>query len=80
MKIMSQYLNVLKKSNTYPSIAQLAERETVEAKQLSLGHWFESGSTEIFSNNFPGFKFKHDNFYRFNKQEKITEMCLPAWL
>ena len=33
---------------TYPSIAQLAERETVEAKQLSLGHWFESGWTEIF--------------------------------
>ena len=32
----------------YPSIAQLAERETVEAKQLSLGHWFESGWTEIF--------------------------------
>ena len=33
---------------TYPSIAQLAERETVEAKQLSLGHWFESGWTETF--------------------------------
>ena len=33
---------------TYPSIAQLAERETVEAKQLSLGHWFESGWTENF--------------------------------
>ena len=32
----------------YPSIAQLAERETVEAKQLSLGHWFESGWTETF--------------------------------
>ena len=35
-------------SRTYPSIAQLAERETVEAKQLSLGHWFESGWTETF--------------------------------
>ena len=33
---------------SYPSIAQLAERETVEAKQLSLGHWFESGWTETF--------------------------------
>ena len=32
----------------YPSIAQLAERETVEAKQLSLGHWFESGWSETF--------------------------------
>ena len=32
----------------YPSIAQLAERETVEARQLSLGHWFESGWTETF--------------------------------
>ena len=32
----------------YPTIAQLAERETVEAKQLSLGHWFESGWTETF--------------------------------
>ena len=30
----------------HPSIAQLAERETVEAKQLSLGHWFESGWSE----------------------------------
>ena len=35
-------------SLSYPSIAQLAERETVEAKQLSLGHWFESGWTETF--------------------------------
>ena len=26
----------------------MAERETVEAKQLSLGHWFESGWTETF--------------------------------
>ena len=34
--------------HSQPSIAQLAERETVEAWQLSLGHWFESGSTEIF--------------------------------
>ena len=33
---------------THPTIAQLAERETVEAKQLSLGHWFESGWTETF--------------------------------
>ena len=32
----------------YPSIAQLAERETVEAQQLSLGHWFESGWSEVF--------------------------------
>ena len=32
----------------HPTIAQLAERETVEAKQLSLGHWFESGWTETF--------------------------------
>ena len=40
---------------TYPSIAQLAERETVEAKQLSLGHWFESGWTETFF-NFYGFQ------------------------
>ena len=39
---------VLNCTGTYPSIAQLAERETVEAKQLSLGHWFESGWTEIF--------------------------------
>ena len=33
---------------TQPSIAQLVERRTVEAKQLqiSLGHWFESGSRE----------------------------------
>ena len=34
----------------HPTIAQLAERETVEAKQLSLGHWFESGWSEIFVN------------------------------
>ena len=33
---------------SHPTIAQLAERETVEAKQLSLGHWFESGWSEIF--------------------------------
>ena len=33
---------------THPTIAQLAERETVEAKQLSLGHWFESGWSETF--------------------------------
>ena len=32
----------------YPTIAQLAERETVEARQLSLGHWFESGWSETF--------------------------------
>ena len=32
----------------HPTIAQLAERETVEAKQLSLGHWFESGWSETF--------------------------------
>ena len=32
----------------HPTIAQLAERETVEAKQLSLGHWFESGWSEVF--------------------------------
>ena len=42
----------------HPTIAQLAERETVEAKQLSLGHWFESGWSETFSNsngvNYPG--------------------------
>ena len=31
----------------HPTIAQLAERETVEVKQLSLGHWFESGWSEI---------------------------------
>ena len=37
---------------THPSIAQLAERETVEAKQLSLGHWFESGWTETFFKSF----------------------------
>ena len=35
-------------ARSQPSIAQLAERETVEAQQLSLGHWFESGSTESF--------------------------------
>ena len=35
----------------HPTIAQLAERETVEAKQLSLGHWFESGWSEIFFNS-----------------------------
>ena len=35
--------------NSHPTIAQLAERETVEAKQLSLGHWFESGWSEVFS-------------------------------
>ena len=33
---------------THPTIAQLAERETVEAEQLSLGHWFESGWSETF--------------------------------
>ena len=33
---------------THPTIAQLAERETVEVKQLSLGHWFESGWSETF--------------------------------
>ena len=38
----------------HPSIAQLAERETVEAKQLSLGHWFESGWTETFLYDFYG--------------------------
>ena len=32
----------------HPTIAQLAERETVEAQQLSLGHWFESGWSETF--------------------------------
>ena len=32
----------------HPTIAQLAERETVAAKQLSLGHWFESGWSETF--------------------------------
>ena len=42
-------------SLSYPSIAQLAERETVEAEQLSLGHWFESGWTETFF-NFYGFQ------------------------
>ena len=36
-------------SNIYPSIAQLVERRTVVGlKQISLGHWFESGSKEIF--------------------------------
>ena len=35
-------------NGTHPTIAQLAERETVEAKQLSLGHWFESGWSETF--------------------------------
>ena len=30
-----------------PSIAQLVERRTVEAKLASLGRWFESGSKEI---------------------------------
>ena len=34
--------------HSHPTIAQLAERETVEAKQLSLGHWFESGWSEEF--------------------------------
>ena len=38
-------------NGTHPTIAQLAERETVEAKQLSLGHWFESGWSETFSNS-----------------------------
>ena len=42
-------------NGTHPTIAQLAERETVEAKQLSLGHWFESGWTETFF-NFYGFQ------------------------
>ena len=37
-----------KSSAFHPTIAQLAERETVEAKQLSLGHWFESGWSETF--------------------------------
>ena len=48
---------------TYPSIAQLAERETVEAKQLSLGHWFESGWSEAFllSNIFDFSLFKYKN-------------------
>ena len=42
------------KSNAFhPTIAQLAERETVEAKQLSLGHWFESGWSEIFVSFLP---------------------------
>ena len=32
-----------------PSIAQLVERRTVkERMQISLGHWFKSGSREIF--------------------------------
>ena len=32
-----------------PSIAQLVERGTVvESKQLSLGHWFKSGSKDLF--------------------------------
>ena len=32
-----------------PSIAQLVERGTVvESKQLSLGHWFKSGSKKLF--------------------------------
>ena len=41
------------RSGSHPTIAQLAERETVEAKQLSLGHWFESGWSEIFFTKFP---------------------------
>ena len=41
----------------HPTIAQLAERETVEAKQLSLGHWFESGWSEMFF---------HSRIYDFN--------------
>ena len=48
----------------HPTIAQLAERETVEAKQLSLGHWFESGWSETFllSNIFFYFNlFKYKN-------------------
>ena len=44
-----QFILKYRKSNAFhPTIAQLAERETVEAKQLSLGHWFESGWSEIF--------------------------------
>ena len=32
-----------------PSIAQLVERRTVKERlQISLGHWFKSGSREIF--------------------------------
>ena len=42
------------RSGSHPTIAQLAERETVEAKQLSLGHWFESGWSEAFL--YPVFK------------------------
>ena len=51
-----QFILKYRKSNAFhPTIAQLAERETVEAKQLSLGHWFESGWTETFF-NFYGFQ------------------------
>ena len=32
----------------YPNIAQLVERPTVVASQLSGGPWFESGWTELF--------------------------------
>ena len=51
MKIYSEgYIMACEKTKAQPSIAQLAERETVEAQQLSLGHWFESGWSEIFVN------------------------------
>ena len=58
---LNKIILVHRKSNDFhPTIAQLAERETVEAKQLSLGHWFESGWSEIFFHN--KFTFGNSNY------------------
>ena len=60
--------------SSHPTIAQLAERETVEAKQLSLGHWFESGWSEAFSymkmfrtSDFGAFRSKNQLDHLFKK-------------
>ena len=42
-------LNFCLEAQIDPTIAQLAERETVEVEQVSLGHWFESGWSESFA-------------------------------
>ena len=58
----------------YPTIAQLAERETVEAKQLSLGHWFESGWSETFLIRKLAFNL-HLNFSFLRKVPKVLTMA-----
>ena len=50
-------------TNNDPTLAQLVERRTVVGlTQLSLGHWFESGRSDLFL--FPFFMIKRCELYR----------------